>query len=791
MEDRVTPATWSGDIFDPAPGVPLWTNGEVQEVIGDVHVPAGKTLTIQPGTVVQFDGGESLVVDGTVTAVGTSGQPIVFTSVRDNSQLGGSNTASSGDWQDIQLTATSSGNVLDHVAIRYAGGGANGSAVTVAGAPLALANSTVSDSVTDGVRLVGSNATLTGDTFANNGLPFVGSAIHIDPASQPVISGATFTNNRLNGVSVDGGTLPAGTTTWNNPGAVYVLSAPLTVPVGSTLAVGAGQVVKFVSHNGETGDNLTVAGTLSALGTAAAPIIFTSPQDDSAGGDTNNNGTNSAASSADWRDIGFTATSTGNVLDHVAVRFAGGVTGAAVIATGAPLALTNSTVSDSFNDGVRLVGSNATLTGDTFANNGLPFAGSAIHIDPASQPVISGATFTNNRLNGVSVDGGTLPAGTTTWNNAGIVYQLADTLTVPVGGTLALGAGQIVKVAGHNNSNDDLIVNGTLTAHGTASQPVIVTSYRDDSAGGDTNNDGASSGSAFDWHDIRFTSSSTGNVLDHVDVRYGDANDVGQIVASGAPLAVTNSVIRDAGRYGLGLVGSNAVLTGDSFQDNGVTFSGQGTPGAAVHMDAASQPVIATATFTNNRLNGVAVDGTLAAGTTTWNNTSVVYVLDATVTVPQGSTLAIAAGQIVKPLPGGSGAQLEVDGTLVAQGTAANPVVFTSPRDDSVGGDTSNDGASTGSPGDWKGILFAAASTGNILNHVVMKYGSDTGSGTFGMIGVVGAPVTIADSFLGYSGHMALFTATGADVTLTSSFVVGDSFNGIQAEAGSTISVVN
>src|SRR5262249_22498492 len=156
------------------------------------------------------------------------------------------------------------------------------------------------------------------------------------------------------------------------------------------------------SHNNGN-DDITINGTLSAQGTAAQPIIFSSYRDDSAGGDTNNDG-NSSGSSADWHNILFTSTSTGNMLDHVEVRYAGGANGAAVIANGAPLTLSNSTIRDSFADGLRLLGSNAVVTGDTFENNGLPFGGAGIHIDLASHPTITGVTFVNNRINGVAVD---------------------------------------------------------------------------------------------------------------------------------------------------------------------------------------------------------------------------------------------------------------------------------------------------------------------------------------------------------------------------------------------------
>jgi hypothetical protein len=64
---------WSGDIYDGLNGAtgPLWNPSDgVERILGSVHVPSGKTLTIERGTVIQFSGGLSLVVDGTADRCG-------------------------------------------------------------------------------------------------------------------------------------------------------------------------------------------------------------------------------------------------------------------------------------------------------------------------------------------------------------------------------------------------------------------------------------------------------------------------------------------------------------------------------------------------------------------------------------------------------------------------------------------------------------------------------------------------------------------------------------------------
>src|SRR2546421_10446335 len=88
LEDRRLLATWSGDI----PNGTVWPTGIVQQITGNIHIPAGATLTVQPGAIVKFYYGDnSLTVDGTLSAQGTTAQPIIFTSYSDDSAGGDTN----------------------------------------------------------------------------------------------------------------------------------------------------------------------------------------------------------------------------------------------------------------------------------------------------------------------------------------------------------------------------------------------------------------------------------------------------------------------------------------------------------------------------------------------------------------------------------------------------------------------------------------------------------------------------------------------------------------------------
>jgi parallel beta-helix repeat protein len=89
------------------------------------------------------------------------------------------------------------------------------------------------------------------------------------------------------------------------------------------------------------------------------------------------------------------------------------------------------------------------------------------------------------------------------------------------------------------------------------------------------------------------------------------------------------------------------------------------------------------------------------------------------VAVADGATLTLNSGVVFKfegPL------NMTVNGTLSTGGTIPFPVVFTSLADDSVAGDTNNDGPSSGSPGEWIGLTLNPSSDASFLYGLEVRH---------------------------------------------------------------------
>ena len=223
---------------------------------------------------------------------------------------------------------------------------------------------------------------------------------------------------------------------------------------------------------------------------------------------------------------------------------------------------------------------------------------------------------------------------------------------------------------------------------------------------------------------------------------------------------------------GTGLV----VETGGTVFANGaiLTHVADDTVGGDTNLDgSATQPVpdgyslsgaVVTDAATQLRHTTQTAAGTISASQT-WLSGRV-YKITGNITVPNGITLTILPGAVVKF---GSNLSITVNsgGTLVAEGNRAMPIVFTSYRDDSHGGDTNGDGDATrAEAGDWNWIDVVGHAR---LNCVRAMYGGPQNERGILQVSSSGV-LEIENSLIAHSMYDGLWN-WGGTITVTNSII--------------------
>jgi hypothetical protein len=383
-------------------------------VQADIQTNAEK-LTIEPGTVVGFEGGIGMRIrnDASLVAEGTEEDPIVLTGTE----------KVRGHWKGLALEfSTHEDNVLTWVTVEYTGGhgisNTQDASLILAGDAFArIEHSTFRESTGYGLSMNADSeiAGGGGNAFTANAL---GAAWSYGTAV-PYLNGADLTGNDVDVVVIYPNTIET-SVTWPKatyhilrvePQAFHVLGGELTLLAGTELR-----------FEGDQSMLVTDGGGLSAVGTAEEPIVFTGTE----------------AVRGYWGGVGFAGTDNAmNRLEHVIVEYGGGrnIGGAmqkanVVVVNGGAgelgrVTIRNSTLRQSAEYGLwaHFTSELPDFQGNTLTGNVL---GAAYVHAPVVDWLLEGNDFSGNVADEVAVETGTGMAITkaATWRDLGVPYHL-------------------------------------------------------------------------------------------------------------------------------------------------------------------------------------------------------------------------------------------------------------------------------------------------------------------------------------------------------------------------------
>jgi hypothetical protein len=335
-------------------------------------------------------------------------------------------------------------------------------------------------------------------------------------------------------------------------------------------------------------------------------------------------------------------------------------------------------------------------------------------------------------------------SGTISSNEAWFVsdnpHVITGNLIIADGVTLLIQPGCQI----YFNGNYRFEVQGVLSANGTSQNPILFTSNSANPAKGD-------------WRFIYFNQPDAGSIMNYCDVSYG-----GSVAARGMinfrnasnGLIISNCNLSYSGSYGIEYRNNAAdpqiIDCSISNCDNYPIYT---------YADRVKD-IAGNMNFSGNTPNSIYFRSQ-DVNTGSWQNFGIPYVIGGNFTVSDGQTLTINAGNVLKF----NGANtITVEGTLVANGTPGQHIIFTSNQ-------------TTPASGDWNRIYFNGADAGCMLNYCDILY---AGSATSALdINASGANLAVMNTTIENSAGYGVYIRNGSAPSFINSSIINNNGNGV------------
>ena len=376
------------------------------------------------------------------------------------------------------------------------------------------------------------------------------------------------------------------------------------------------------------------------------------------------------------------------------------------------------------------------LANNTVIRNGKNAGGGNINGTPKAR---NSANYLINKGQSVSSNL-TLSASSSPYlvNNTIQVFNASSTLTIEPG----------VVIKFYNDAGFSFGNGAKILAQGSASSPIIFTSFYDDTYAGDTNGDATSTSPASgQWFGVRIDSPGTESIISNSVFRYGGkyysgggwTDSKANLYVANSSANVSDSVFEYGKVYGARLSVASTTFSGSAFRYNNNSEEGASTGlyssvgtltlnsntfsnnKRGLYISGADSASVSSNTFTSNTdeavysagrlgsysgnsgsgngINAISLNGTITqnGATTTLSANSLPYLLQGIVTVAASSTLSVNSGIAIKGWNNSSTSYLNVYGSLVVSGADFSDIIF---------------GSMYSSPakGNWGGIRFYSGS---------------------------------------------------------------------------------